>query len=289
MDTRFWGPSGWRLLHLIAAEPITDDQHRKAVLRWFCLLPYILPCKYCRASFSDYLEVQPLTPEILESPQRFGYWLYAIHNRVNGKLRGQGLITTRNPSWPEIRSRYQKLHSGLCKGAPLLGWDFMTSVAYTTPEKDYTPTPMPDLPEEATKEEQARWCEKKRNRYNLLTREERIHKLEEWWRLIPSILPCSAWRLAWSSAMRQVGTAPLEDGKKAVMQWMWSVEQNVCHGLKCPTPHSSFPDMRAELTAFESGCGKARRGKTCRARKEKRRHQIRRTRKVQKGLVGGFL
>ncbi len=165
----------------------------------------------------------------------------------------------------------------------------MTSVAYTTPEKDYVAAPMPDLPEEVGEEERKKWCEKKRNRYNLLTQDERLQKLEEWWSLIPSILPCKAWRSAWAGAMNAVGAPPLVRGKKAVMRWMWSVEQNVCNGLKCPTPHSSFPEMRAELTAFESGCGKARRGKTCRARKEKRRHQIRQTRKVQRGLVGGFL
>jgi hypothetical protein len=38
MDTRFWGPSGWKLLHLIAAEPTKDPT---AVLEWFGLLEYV--------------------------------------------------------------------------------------------------------------------------------------------------------------------------------------------------------------------------------------------------------
>lgn len=278
MDTRFWGPSGWRLLHLITAEPFTNEQHKQDVFDWFCLLPYVLPCKYCRASFSDYLKVQPLTLEIMKTPATFGKWIYDIHNRVNEKLRGQGLITEKNPSWPEVRKRYARIHKDLCSETPLLGWDFMTSVAFTTPDTSYTPNPMPDTPE-GYKEDSANWCMKTRNRYNLLTRTERLEKLKTWWCALPKVLPCEAWRSAWASAVQKHGAPPLPRGRKAVMRWMWSVEQDVCVGLRCPTPHSSFPEMNAELKAFESGCAKARRGKTCRAKKEKRRHQIRQTRK----------
>ncbi len=288
MDTRFWGPSGWRLLHLIAAEPFVNETHKSDVYNWFCLLPYILPCKYCRASFSDYLKLQPLTLEIMNTPASFGKWLYEIHNRVNEKLRGQGLITQRNPAWPEIRQRYSTIHKSLCSETPLLGWDFMTSVAFTTPDPHSVTTPMPDTPEGYEKD-QATWCLKTRNRYNLLTRPERLEKLQAWWCALPNVLPCAAWRSAWKDAIRVHGAPPLQRGRKAVMRWMWAVEQGVCSGLRCPTPHASLPEMKAELKAFESGCAKARRGKTCRAKKAKRRHQIRQTRKVQTGLVGGFL
>jgi hypothetical protein len=43
MDTRFWGPSGWRLLHLITYtyDPITQ---RHAMRKFLEALPYILPC-----------------------------------------------------------------------------------------------------------------------------------------------------------------------------------------------------------------------------------------------------
>jgi hypothetical protein len=299
MDTRFWGPSGWRLLHLIAAEPFSSEQHKQDVFSWFCLLPYVLPCKYCRASFSDYLKLQPLTLEIMKTPSSFGKWLYEIHNRVNEKLRGQGLITEKNPSWSEVHARYTKIHKDLCSETPLLGWDFMTSVAFTTPDASYTPIPMPDTPEDyktdslcnakmlqtflPEESDHASWCMKTRNRYNLLTREERLEKLKAWWCALPKVLPCEAWRSAWDDAIRKHDAPPLARGRKSVMRWMWSVEQGVCAGLRCPTPHSSFPEMNAELKAFESGCAKARRGKTCRAKKEKRRHQIRQTRKARRG------
>ena len=199
MDTRFWGPSGWTMLHLIAADP-TVHLRRTTVKKWFELLEFVLPCKYCRASFHDYLQMQPLTDEIMETPATFSRWMYDIHNRVNDKLRGQGLLSDANPDWPTIRDRYASMQRTLCKGSPLLGWDFMTSIAFTTPAADYAPVPMPDAPEQ-----QSDWAGLdigERNRYNLLTRAERLRLLAAWWRLVPSILPCVEWRRAWADAMQ---------------------------------------------------------------------------------------
>lgn len=274
MDTRFWGPSGWKLTHLVASEPLKDEQHARAVSAWFALLPYILPCKYCRASLTDYYKAQPLTHTILHDPERFGYWAYEIHNRVNGKLRGQGLLTDPDPSWPSVRAHYADLHKGLCDTSPLLGWDFMTSVAGTTPGTDYEPVPMPDTPEELTETEKKALTPQERNRYNLMTRDERLPRLAAWWGLIPSILPCAGWRRAWDAAVERAGAVPLERGRRAVLQWMWAVERGVCGELRCPTPHASYGELRKTMNAFESGCGKARRGKTCRAKKEVRRARV---------------
>jgi hypothetical protein len=266
MDTRFWGPSGWRLLHLIAADTLSPSRKR-AVKEWFNLLEYILPCKYCRASFHDYTTLQPLTDEVLENPATFGRWLYDIHNRVNAKLRGQGLLTEADPTWPSVHAHYTNLRKGLCKGSPLLGWDFMTSVAFSTPGPDYVPTPMPDY--DGTPDD--RMDPAARNRYNLMTWEERLPYLRRWWSLIPSILPCEAWRRAW----RQVSSPPVERGRVAMMRWMWGVEASVCHSLRCPTPHHSLRALHDEVGAFESGCGKSRTGKTCRTRKVRRRDAVR--------------
>jgi hypothetical protein len=195
MDTRFWGPSGWKLLHLVAAEPMHTERHRKAVSAWFALLPYVLPCKFCRASLSDYFAAQPLTLHILTDPVRFGRWVYDIHNRVNEKLREQGLLTAANPIWEEVAEHYSKEHAGLCKGSPLLGWDFMTATAFNTPGADYVPVPMSDTPVTPPTDQRTR------NRYNLLTLEERLPLLRAWWALIPAILPCRMWRGAWRRAM----------------------------------------------------------------------------------------
>jgi hypothetical protein len=274
MDTRFWGPSGWRLFHLVAADELAPPRQRD-VAKWFELIEYVLPCKYCRASFHEYARLQPLTPSIIADRTQFSRWMYDIHNRVNGKLRGQGLLTKPNPSWPAIQQRYHRLYASLCKGSPLLGWDFLTSVAYTTPGPDYKPTPMPDAPDD--KDTWASLSFAERNRYNLLTRAERLEALAAWWALFPSILPCPEWRAAWSAAVSKHGQPPLRAGREAVMRWMWRLEESVCGSLKCPTPHSCLTAMKRDVSAFESGCARKKRGKTCRARRRARvqtqRHQ----------------
>ncbi len=103
MDTRFWGPSGWRLLHLASFQK--KDIELQKLRTFFSLVPYILPCKFCRASFTDYILVDPI-PQTL---QNFPTWLYRIHNRVNGKLREQKLITTADPKWPEIKQEIHRM------------------------------------------------------------------------------------------------------------------------------------------------------------------------------------
>lgn len=263
MDTRFWGPSGWRLLHLIAANPV---KHTTAVKEWFELLEYVLPCKYCRASFHDYIELQPLTDAILSNTEQFSRWVYDIHNRVNGKLRGQGLLTSSDPSWSSVKAIYRRLSASMCKGAPLLGWDFMVSVANTTPDDNYKPAPMPDLPDHPIAETDI----KTKNRYNLLDRRERIDLLKRWWSLIPSILPCEEWRSSWGALSTD---PPLTKGREAVLRWMWRVEERVCAGLQCPTPHPSLLALKKEVSAFESDCAKRKRGKTCRTKKRKQNHR----------------
>ncbi len=274
MDTRFWGPSGWRLIHLVAAAE--SNRRVGAILEWFQLLEYVLPCKYCRASFHDYIRLQPLTPSIIADPEAFGRWAYDIHNRVNAKLRGQGLLETPDPEWNSVRDYYTAEQRGLCDGSPLLGWDFMISVAFTTPTADYKPVPMPDAPTDWTSLDPA-----SRNRYNLLTRAERLPYLDRWWRLIPAILPCAAWRRAWTRAAAV--RPPLSSGREAVLRWMWRVESEVCRDLRCPVPHSCVGAMKREAAAFESGCSVAKKGTTCRTRRKAQRRLVR-TRRARKGV-----
>jgi hypothetical protein len=266
MDTRFWGPSGWHFLHRIATAPVNNT---RAVKEWIDLVEYVLPCKYCRASFHDYMRLQPLTLATVRNPARFGRWMYDIHNRVNAKLRGQGLLTAKDPSWESVSAIYAS------PAVEFVGWDFLTSIAYSTPSADYVPVPMPDADEIAVESTDLAT----RNRYNLLTRDERLRMLCRWWTLIPSILPIAAWRRAWISGTSGSGSGsgekiPLSEGREAVMRWMWRVEEAVCAGLKCPTPHPSLPAMKHEMAVFESDCARAKAGKTCRTRKHRQRRRL---------------
>jgi hypothetical protein len=279
MDTRFWGPSGWKLLHLTATAPVA---HPTKVLRWFELLPYVLPCKYCRYSLSEYYEKLPLTLATVKSPSAFSRWAYEIHNMVNDKLRGQGLLNTPNPAYEEVHELYKTMAKTACD-SPMIGWDFLASIAYTTPTKGVVSKPMPDIPSHSlTLSEQ--------NRYNVLPKSARITALQEWWSLIPASLPCHPWRAAWSRALssrnpmgsKVLKNPPLTAGRGPVSCWLWDLESSVCSCLKCPTAHQSLPALKSELSAFESSCGTAKKRRTCRAKRDEKRKAAL-TRRIQMG------
>jgi len=122
MDTRFWGPSGWQLFHLIAftspnARDVLEDMH------------LVLPCKFCRASTTEYVEKYPIT-------EPYGRWLYDIHNKVNDKLRTQCsedpsvIDPGPDPAFEEVKARYAAM-----KPSAVPGRDFLMSIAYNFPEK----------------------------------------------------------------------------------------------------------------------------------------------------------
>ena len=100
MDTRFWGPDGWRLLHSITIgypeKPSSEDKQLYSV--FFKILKYVLPCIYCRRSYEQYINELPIEP-FLKNKKSLSEWLYHIHNKVNAKLRGQGLNPNSDPSF----------------------------------------------------------------------------------------------------------------------------------------------------------------------------------------------
>ena len=110
MNTQFWGPSGWRFLHTMAnIYPVKPNMTDKLMMRDFMgLIADILPCKYCRASFTKYSQSLNITP-YLESDILIQEWLYKMHNKVNGKLRRQGFCTTENPTLESVIAKYDKL------------------------------------------------------------------------------------------------------------------------------------------------------------------------------------
>lgn len=277
MDTRFWGPSGWRLLHLVAfAAPSLSPT---AVHDFFTLLPYVLPCKFCRASLTDYISVDPVPNKIDD----YAHWLYRIHNRVNGKLREQKLLKTPDPKWDEIEKRYKDWLSAPCVKRRMVGWDFLFSVAYTTPCPSVQTAPMTGSPpREALKTPVLR------NRWAVIRREERLPYMSRWWRTLPEILPFKEWRAAWSRVVPSVPS--LQKGRKAITSWLYAAEKAMCTTLNEDLPHDSFTGLCAELSTFSSGCGKrSKRAKTCRSKKSTARKTLKVRRVYKYKAVGGFL
>lgn len=122
MDTRFFGPSGWQLLHLIAAK----SEHPEEL---FLQVKDILPCKYCRESTKKFTHELPLKGD----PER---WMYNLHNKVNDKLRKQSLqdpsviAPAEAPSFEEVQKKYRDM-----KPTNIPGRDFLFSIAANYPEK----------------------------------------------------------------------------------------------------------------------------------------------------------
>ena len=105
MDTRFWGPSGWKMLHLITFD-YQFETNAIAYAKFFESLPYILPCKFCRASLTDYYRQYPFlnsNKTNMNPDLDLKKWMYNIHNCVNDKLREQGLNPNQNPKYKDIK------------------------------------------------------------------------------------------------------------------------------------------------------------------------------------------
>jgi hypothetical protein len=176
---------------------------------------------------------------------------------VNDKLRKQGLLNTPNPPFTVTPTAKE-----------FVGWDFFTAIAFTTPGPGMHSTPLPGGRNARTLAA--------RNRYNRLTCAERLRLLRRWWSLTPSIPPVAEWRRAWQASVTAklstdaTSSVPVAGGRQAMMKWLWALEEGVCSRLQCETHHDSLPQLVTVCAAFESKCGSAKRGKTCRTRKRYR-------------------
>jgi hypothetical protein len=247
MDTRFWGPPGWRMLHLLTFSYENTPETKRAYREFLRTLPFVLPCKFCRASLTDYYKKHPIEPA-LASRETLVRWLYDIHNEVNAKLRGQGLTTTPDPTFASVQRYYT---TWLAEGASPLpaGWDFLFAIAYNHPAAAIS-IPMPDCPRRAIT------CKNTctRNKWNTLPLRERLHWFKRFWDSLPAVLG-PAWQTACSK------TPCSFRNRQAAMATLWR--------LRCTvdaTFHDPYRSVCSRVAAFSSGCSKARRGVTCRRR-----------------------
>ncbi len=245
MDTRFWGPSGWRLLHLIAS-----SNKANASRTFWCTLPYVLPCKFCRTSLTSYYEQHPIPRRREDFPE----WLYKIHNLVNQKLRDQGQTLPPNPPFQQVKEHYDTmLHQG-CTKTEFPGWDFLFSIADNHP--DSSPSkPMPDAPEQVPK------CLKDKNRYNMMTAKERKCMLRTFWKVVPLVLPFEEWRSAWTCAAGSLNQAT--QSRKSALRWLYAIRCSMDSQLQS-LGNVSFHGLCKQIATHRSGCSKSSRAKTCR-------------------------
>lgn len=122
IDTRYWGPSGWQLFHLIAFKSSNPEE-------LLLMIKDILPCKFCRESTKQYTHELSLRGDA-------GKWLYDLHNKVNHKLRIQSkddptvINPGADPSFEDIKKRYMSLNPTAVPGR-----DFLFSIAINYPDE----------------------------------------------------------------------------------------------------------------------------------------------------------
>ena len=265
MDTRFWGPSGWRFLHQIsfAYEPANQKQ---AVQKLFLNLPFVLPCKFCRASLTEYMEADPLGPA-LKSRDTLAEWLWRIHNQVNAKLRSQGQTVDPDPTFASVRSFYEdNLRSG-CTRVYFPGWEFLFSIAENHPLSNGSKhtTPMPEAPQRSSG-----MNEHELNKYNLFYPRERLVFYRMFWMAVGQSLPFPEWRAMWLRAEKKYALQASTKTRWGLVRALWKVRCDMEKTFELQG-QTKFADLCDALAEHRSGCGKARRAITCRKMRGKGR------------------
>jgi len=252
MDTRFWGPSGWRLLHLItfAYEPAQEG----AVSALFESLPFVLPCKFCRASLTEYMEKD--VPNYTSS-EKLSRWLWRIHNAVNAKLRGQGLLHETDPSYEDVKKVYEERLAAGCLRTEFEGWDFLFSVAENHPCCAAARKSSP-LPVNLTRK--GRSTPSYRNRENTMSVNERMKWYMKFWKNVGPSLPFAEWRDSWAECKMRLASL---DTRKAWLRELWRIRSCIENKLELIN-RDEFGSLCKRLANHRSGCGKKKRARTCR-------------------------
>jgi hypothetical protein len=257
MDTRFWGPSGWKLLHLITFDYKYSPENAYNYAQFFETIPYILPCKFCRASLTDYYRQYPfMIQDSLNSDIDLKKWLYNIHNCVNDKLRKQGLNPNSDPKYSEVKKFYENWIK--CQPDKYLNtfWDFLFAVAYNHPkESTHHSKPMPDCPAEIYKCKDN--CEK--NKWNILSLSDRLNWFRRFWLYLPVVLPGEIAK-RWKEV--ELKNIPTLDCRRSTLAWLWRMRCSLDSDFKDP-----YTSVCKKIASYSSDCGKTKRAITCRKKR----------------------
>jgi len=114
MQTKVWGPTGWVFLHCIAQNYPQDPtpEQKKYYFEFFKLVGNVLPCRYCRESYQEFIN-QPdttLNMDVMKNRTTFSRWLFDIHNKVNKKLGIKSCVT-----FKQVTLKYESFRSKCTK------------------------------------------------------------------------------------------------------------------------------------------------------------------------------
>ena len=224
----------------------------------FEMLPFVLPCKFCRASLSEYMEKDPLEPA-LASRDSLTRWLWRIHNEVNTKLRSQKLNVVPDPPFEKVASLYKDILSSGCSQTDFPGWDFLFSIAELHPLSKSAKASVvipggPPCEDLKTREEKNRW--------NCLSPEERLPLYRLFWTSLGNTLPFPEWRKSWNKNAAGYSL----NSRKAVIRWLWKLRCRMESNLNLLN-RCKYSSLCKTLKTHRSGCTKSIKARTCRKKR----------------------
>ena len=110
--TKIWGPPGWLFLHCVTMGypnklNLTDKKHlfrKDETKKFFESLGNVLPCRYCRDSYKEFLKIENVGPPNVENRDSLVEWFWSMHNRVNSKLGD----TYSDASLENVKENYER-------------------------------------------------------------------------------------------------------------------------------------------------------------------------------------
>lgn len=95
--TKVWGEPTWTSNHAITfGYPIKPtEQQKKEYKDYFISLGNVLPCRYCRESYREFITTgdTALNNDVLKGRDTLTEWFYRVHDSVNKKLEIEYAVT----------------------------------------------------------------------------------------------------------------------------------------------------------------------------------------------------
>jgi len=199
-------------------------------------------------------------PLVLTSKPAFSKWLWRIHNKVNSKLRQQGLLKEVDPPYESVKKVYEERAEAGCIRTEFEGWDFLFSIAENHP---FTYSAKNSLPIEREEQQSAKPLSiVLRNRFNMLTPDERFAKYSEFWSSLGQALPFKEWRDAWTHCSR-AGMEKALRRRKSWIRYLWNVRSCLEKTLELVN-HDEYLSLCKRLVQHRSNCGRKKKARTCR-------------------------
>ena len=233
------------------------EKDKAAMRQFFEILPFVLPCKYCRSNLVKHYEALPLEPA-LQSRASLTEWLYDIHTLVNEKLRSQGQEVPKEPPFSKVKEVYEERLAYGCSKTEFPGWEFLFSIVESHPLAQ-DELPLPDAPPKETLKSKKKLLE-----WNYLSGHCRFNYVCRFWKLLPDVLPFEEWRTIWKQEIKDCCSADWKTRKESRKK-LWEIRKTIEEKLELLN-RTTFHDLCKTLQFYKSGCAykQNRNTRTCR-------------------------